>query len=593
MGLFDSNGGRRESRRATVRAARGAASSSRLPAGETAPRLRLRALLALGVLLLAFSAVVGQLLRFGLMGGGPRLRIGFADAPLNAWARPDIVDRNGRLLATDRAVSSLYADPQMVQDVDQAVGKLTSLLPSLDAAELRKALADRSRRFVWLARGLGADEAQAIHGLALPGLGFRPELRRYYPLGSLAGHVLGAVSIDNRGLAGIERMLDETGLVEPARGAERSAARPVRLSLDIGAQHAIAEELRRALQEFKASAAAALVLDARTGEIVAAVSLPAIDPSRPVELLDPARLDRLMAGTFELGSVYKIITIALALDCGIADLDTILDVRHPLRAGPHIIKDPYPQGRPLTVREVFLYSSNVGAGMLALRVGSERQREFLAKLGLLDALRTEAGPVAPPQLPTAWARTETITIAYGHGLAVAPLQFAVAAAAVVNGGEKLAPTFLLRPEAPAQAKAQGERVVAPAVSASLRELMRLGVTHAAGTGRRAEAEGYGVGGKTGTAEMPGRGGYRKKSVISSFLGAFPMEAPRYVTLVLLFEPQGTGETGGRITAGVNAAPVTGRIVERIAPLLRVLPRLVETRRQTPGPRPFDAPPEAQ
>jgi cell division protein FtsI (penicillin-binding protein 3) len=593
MGLFDGNGGRRESRQRAGRVPPGAASSRRLSAGETAPRLRLRGLLALSVLLLAFSAVVGQLLRLGLMGGGTRLRIGFADAPLNAWARPDIVDRNGRLLATDRAVSSLYADPQMVQDVDQAVGKLTSLLPSLDAAELRKALADRSRRFVWLARGLGADEAQAVLGLALPGLGFRPELRRYYPLGSLAGHVLGAVSIDNRGLAGIERMLDEAGLVEPARGAERSAARPVQLSLDIGVQHAVAEELRRALQEFKAAAAAALVLDARTGEIVAAVSLPGIDPNRPVELLDPARLDRLMAGTFELGSVYKILTIALALDCGIADLDTILDVRHPLRAGPHVIKDPYPQGRPLTVREVFLYSSNVGAGMLALKVGSGRQRAFLAKLGLLDALRTEAGPVAPPQLPTVWGRAETITIAYGHGLAVAPLQFALAAAAVVNGGEKLAPTFLLRPEAPAPASSQGERVVAPAVSASLRELMRLGVTHAAGTGRRAEAEGYGVGGKTGTAEMPGRGGYRKKSVISSFLGAFPMEAPRYVTLVLLFEPHGTAETAGHITAGVNAAPVTGRIVKRIAPLLGVLPRLVETRVQTHEARPFDAPPEAQ
>jgi cell division protein FtsI (penicillin-binding protein 3) len=581
MGPFDNNGGEH-------RVAPGCAPTPRPEARKSAPRLRLRAVLALSVLLLAFSTVAAQLLRLGLMGGGARLRIGFADAPLNAWARPDIVDRHGRLLATDRAVSSLYADPQLVQDADQAVEKLAVLLPSLNAAELRKALADRSRRFVWLARGLGADEALGVRALSLPGLGFRPELRRYYPLGTLAGHVLGAVGIDNRGLAGIERMLDEDGLVEPARGAERSAARPVQLALDVGVQYAVAEELRRALHEFKASAAAALVLDVHTGEIVAAVSLPEIDPHRPVELLDPARLDRLTAGTFELGSVYKILTIALALDCGIADLDTVLDVRQPLHAGSYAIKDPYPQGRPLTVREVFLYSSNVGAGMLALQVGSGRQRAFLAKLGLLDALRTEAGPVAPPQLPTAWGRAETITIAYGHGLAVAPLQFAVAAAAIVNGGTKLAPTFLLRTEAP-----PGERVVARAVSSSLRELMRLGVTHAAGTGRRAEAEGYRVGGKTGTAEMPGRGGYRKKSVISSFLGAFPMEAPRYVTLVMLFEPRGTGETAGRITAGINAAPVTGRIVERIAPLLGVLPRLVETRLQTPGPRPFDAPPEAQ
>jgi cell division protein FtsI (penicillin-binding protein 3) len=223
--------------------------------------------------------------------------------------------------------------------------------------------------------------------------------------------------------------------------------------------------------------------------------------------------------------------------------------------------------------------------MLALQVGSERQRAFLAKLGLLETMRTEAGPVAPPQLPGTWGRAETITIAYGHGIAVAPLQFVAAAAAVVNGGERLAPTFLLRTAPPPA----GAHVVTAANSASIRELMRLGVTHAAGTGRRAETEGYGVGGKTGTAEMPGRGGYQEKAVISSFLAAFPMDAPRYVTLVMLFEPQGTGATGGRITAGVNAAPVTARVVERIAPLLGVLPRLVEAH----TPPPFDAPHEAQ
>jgi cell division protein FtsI (penicillin-binding protein 3) len=363
----------------------------------------------------------------------------------------------------------------------------------------------------------------------------------------------------------------------------------VRLALDIGVQHAVAEELRRGLMQFGAAAAVGLVLDARTGEIVAAVSLPEIDPNRPADLLDAELIDRLTNGTFELGSVYKILTIALALELGLADLDTVLDVRQPLRVGRHVIKDHYPQGRPLTVREVFLYSSNVGAGMLALQAGTERQRAFLAKLGLLEPMRTEAGGVAPPQLPDSWGRAETITIAYGHGLAVAPLQFAAAAAAVVNGGEKLTPTLLLRADAPPKA----ERVVSEATSAGLRELMRLGVTHKAGTGRRAEAEGYGVGGKTGTAEMPGRGGYREKSVISSFLGAFPMEAPRYVTLVMLFEPQGTGETRGRITAGVNAAPVTARVVERIAPLLGVLPRLVPAHQAAPGAPAFDAPPEAQ
>jgi cell division protein FtsI (penicillin-binding protein 3) len=488
-------------------------------------------------------------------------------------------------MATDLAAHSLYADPQLIQDLDEAVEKIAAELPSLHAAELRKLLSDRSRRFVWVARGLSPGHAQRIHDLGLPGLGFRTELRRVYPLGSLAGHVLGAVNVDNRGLAGIERMLDDNGLSQPASEAARTAKPPVRLSLDIGAQHAVAEELKRALKQFAAAAAAALVLDVRTGEILVAVSLPELDPSKPAELLDAAKLGRLMAGTFELGSVYKILTIALALEYAIADLDSIYDVRRPLGAGGHIIKDPYPQGRPLTMREIFLYSSNVGSGMLALQAGGDRQRAFLARLGLLGVMRTEAGPVAPPQLPKTWGRTETITIAYGHGLAVAPLQFAAAVAAVVNGGEKLAPTFLARADAPGPA----ERVLAAATSASLRELMRLGVTHAAGTGRRAEAEGYGVGGKTGTAEMPGRNGYREKAVVASFLGAFPMEAPRYLTFVLLFEPQGTPETGDRITAGVNAAPVTARIVERIAPILGVLPRLVEAR----TPPPFDAPEQAQ
>jgi cell division protein FtsI (penicillin-binding protein 3) len=554
--------------------------------------LRMRALLALTVLLLAFAAVAAQLVRLALP-SAPRLRITMAEAAPTTWARPDIVDRNGRLMATDRAVNSLFADPHIILDLDEVIEKVTAVLPGINAGELRKTLADRSRRFVWLARGLSPREAQTVHELGLPGLGFRTELRRYYPLGPLAGHALGAVSIDNRGLAGIERMLDDEGLAEPARGAERNLRPAVRLALDIGVQHAVAAELRRALQQFGAAAAVGLVLDARTGEIVAAVSLPEIDPNRAADLLDPELLDRLTNGTFELGSVYKILTIALALEHGLVDLDTVLDVRQPLRVGSHVIKDHYPQGRPLTVREIFLYSSNVGAGMLALQAGTERQRAFLAKLGLLEPLRTEAGPVAPPQLPDSWGRAETITIAYGHGLAVAPLQFAAAAAAVVNGGEKLTPTLLLRADAPPKA----DRVVREATSASLRELMRLGVTHKAGTGRRAEAEGYGVGGKTGTAEMPGRGGYREKAVISSFLGAFPMEAPRYVTLVMLFEPQGTGETGGRITAGVNAAPVTARIVERIAPQLGVLPRLVQAHAATSGTPagtpPFDALQEAQ
>jgi cell division protein FtsI (penicillin-binding protein 3) len=532
-------------------------------------RLRQRMLAVFGAILLAFALIAGQLIRLGLKGGG-EVRITLAEPLARSWARPDIVDRQGRLLATDVGVHSLYADPLLVSDLDETVEKLTVALPGRDLADLRRALGDRSRRFVWIARGLSPRLAQRVHDLGLPGLYFRTELRRVYPLGALAGHLVGTVNTDNKGLAGLERMLDETGRVEAVQGPSRAPKPPLRLALDVGVQHALTEELKQAVTRYAAAAAAGLVLDAASGELLAGVSLPQVDPLRPAEWLDPARADRLSAGTFELGSIFKAVTVAMALEAGIADLDKVYDVRQPLVAGTYTIKDPYPQGRPLSVRDIFLHSSNVGAGMLALESGAERQRAFLARLGLTEPIRTEAGPVAPPQLPKTWGRIETITVGYGHGLAVAPLQFAAAVAALVNGGNRVVPT-LLAPGAKDQPQ-QAVRLVSSETSARLREIMRLNVTNAGGTGRHAEAAGYRIGGKTGTAEMPGRGGYREKSVISSFVGAFPMDAPKYVVLVSLFEPQ-TGEAGaGHITAGANAAPATARIVERIAPLLGVLPR---------------------
>jgi cell division protein FtsI (penicillin-binding protein 3) len=338
---------------------------------------------------------------------------------------------------------------------------------------------------------------------------------------------------------------------------------------------------------YKAPAAAALVLDVASGEVLASVSLPEADPSRPADWLDPEKADRLSGGTYELGSVFKMVTVAMALEDGIATLDKVYDVRQPLTLGGYTIRDLHAAGRPLSVRDIFLHSSNVGAGMMALEDGADRQRAFLSRLGLLETMHTQAGLVAPPQTPKSWGKTETATIGYGHGFSVAPLQFAAAAAALVNGGRKVTPTFFAHTDE----DTPGEQLVSPATSAALREIMRLNVTNASGTGKRAEAEGYRVGGKTGTAEMPGRGGYQEKSVISSFVAAFPMDAPRYLTYVLLFEPRPTEASHEHITAGTNAAPTTGRIVARIAPLLGVLPRLVETRTSAAGV--FDAPSAAQ
>lgn len=523
-------------------------------------------------LLLALAAVAGQLLRLALSARGD-IRTSMAEPVARTFARPDITDRHGRLIATDISAPSLYSDPAVILDVDEAVEKLLATLPGLDEPELRRTLRDRSRRFAWIRRGLTPIEAQRVHELGLPGLSFRREPKRVYPSGPLAGHVVGSVNIDNRGLGGIERFIDEQQGLDLVSGAVVSRLKPVRLSIDLGVQHAVADELEAAISRYQAQAAAAVVMDADTGEIISAVSLPSVDPGRPTDLLDSRRTDRLQGGVYELGSIFKALTIAMALEDGTATLDKLYDVTAPLEIGRHKITDLHPSRRPLSVRDIFIHSSNVGAGMLALEGGSDRQQVFLSELGLLHPMRTQAGPVAAPLKPQRWDRIETVTISYGHGLAVAPVQFVAAAASLLNGGFRVTPTLLAHqdplPERP--------RIVSAATSAALRELMRLNVTSAHGTGRRAEVPGYRVGGKTGTAEMPGVGGYQAKSVIASFFAAVPMEQPRYVMLVSLFEPHGTPETRGQITAGVNAAPVTGRIIQRIGPILGLLPRRLDAR----------------
>lgn len=528
----------------------------------------------------AFLIVAGQLVRLAVRGQSEPVTT-LSQAVSTGLARPDIVDRNGRLLASDVEVPSLYADPALVLDRDEVAEKLARVLPDLDEAEVRRLLADRTRRFVWLRRGLSPRVAQEIHDLGLPGLAFRRELRRVYPAGRLAGHVIGAVNVDNRGIAGLERHLDQMGAVDSVHGATLTGRAPLRASLDLGVQHALDDELTEAIGRFEAKGAAGLVLDVRTGEVLAAQSLPGVDPARPGEFLDAARQDKLFGAVYELGSIMKLVTVAMALDGGHATADTVLDVRQPLEAGRYTIRDAHPAGRPLTVGEIFVRSSNVGSGLLALAAGAERQQAFLARLGLTSAAETEAGAVAAPLLPgppspaagadrEPWGRIETITLAYGHGIAVAPLGFAAAAASLVNGGIGVAPTFLRRlgPDAGAVPR---ERVVSAATSGTLSELLRRNVTDPGGTGRLADVPGYRIGGKTGTAELPARGGYRETAVISSFLAAFPTDRPRYVALLMLFEPKPTSAARGQRTAGANAAPTAGRLVARIAPLLGIMP----------------------
>src|SRR5690606_37854344 len=358
-----------------------------------------------------------------------------------SYWRPDIVDRNGRLLATDIEAPTLYADPALIIDVDELVEHLVEVFPEFDASELRRSLSDRDRRYVRLKRGISPATAQRIHNFGLPGLGFRNEPKRIYPNGALAGHVLGHVDIDNKGTSGIERFIDDEVGIEAVHSGAPGALQPFRVSLDISVQHAVEDELRAAVRQYSAKGAAGVILDVDTGEVLAAVSLPQVDPADRMQSLDPDRLDKLADGVYELGSIFKTITVAMALEAGTADLERIYDVRVPLQVGRYTIRDPYPVGRPLTVGEIFVHSSNVGAGMLALELGAERQRESLARFGLTDPIRSELGAIAAPKLPRHWGKAETITIAYGHGIAVAPLQFAATAASLVNGGLRVTPTF--------------------------------------------------------------------------------------------------------------------------------------------------------
>ena len=523
-----------------------------------------------GLTALAFLAVTVQLVRLAMQAPA-HVRAQAAEPVVATFTRPDMVDRKGRLLATDLQAFSLFADPARVVDADEVAEKLGRIFVESSIPELRTLLGDRTRRFVWIRRGLSPALAQRIHDLGLPGLAFRAEPRRTYPQGRMAGHVLGSVSTDNRGLSGIEQHIDDTlGLVSGLAGDVLRP--PVVLTLDIGVQHALEEELALAIAQYRASGAAGVILDVTNGEVLAAASQPDIDPARASESLDRERIDRLHVATYELGSVFKALTIAMALDAGLVRPDTVLDVRMPLQAGRYLIRDLHPSGRPLTVREIFVQSSNVGAGMIAQLAGAERFKAFLKRAGIDAPLRTEVSAVAQTRLPQRWGDAELVTISYGHGLAVAPLQFAAAGAALVNGGMAVRPTFVRAIPGTVAPHAEASRVLSPEASAAIREMMRRTVTQPNGTGRRADVAGFEVGGKTGTAEMAGPGGYRAKSVVASFLAAFPMRAPRFLVLVTLIEPSPGADTGGGITAGLNAAPVAGRIIARAGNLLTMLVR---------------------
>jgi cell division protein FtsI (penicillin-binding protein 3) len=527
----------------------------------------------IGLAIIAFTAVysiiAARLVMFALASNSHAThRVVSSDAI--ATARPDILDRNGIVLATDVRVPSLYAEPRRLIDIDDAVERLTAGLPDLDGAELRERVSSK-RGFVWLRRDITPEQQREIYRQGLPGIGFLNENKRDYPDGAEISHLIGHVNIDNQGIAGIEKWLDGQGLaaLHMAGLATDRLQNPVELAVDLRVQHALHEELAAARTKFGALAAAGLVLNVRTGEVLAMVSEPDYDPNNPREALDPSRINRLTTGVFEMGSTFKAFTVAMALDSGKATLKSTFDARMPLHMGRFDIHDFEAQHRVLSVPEIFTYSSNIGAARMALAIGVDGHKAFLKKIGQLDRLRTELPESAEPIVPKRWVNLNTATIAFGHGLSVAPLQAAMGVAALMNGGTLIPPTFLKRSEAEAQAL--GRRVIKPETSAIMRYLMRLNVER--GTAAKADVPGYYIGGKTGTADKVVNGRYSKAKVLTDFIAVLPADRPRYVLLIMLDEPHATPETHGFTTSGWNAVPTGGAVVARIAPLLGIAPRM--------------------
>ena len=505
--------------------------------------------LAAGLCAAAFSIIVARLFEVMVFGAGVA---GGADAtPARQPMRADFVDRIGVLIARDLPVSDLYASPAAFWDINEAATGLAKVTGA-DAKRLKELFAEK-RGYVLVRRGLSPDIRDGVMRLGLPGLTFEKAYRRYYPAGRILSHAVGQVDPDDNGVSGLELGLDNL-----VRGRDE----PLELSFDMRVQYVLEHEMRETVRTFSAKAAGGLVLDVRTGEVLALASLPNYEPNTRSMVPGDSIRNRLTQDVYELGSIFKIFAFAQAIDEKTVSLSEQINIGRPLKFGRHTINDFTNHGSSLPVPMVFAESSNIGTAQIALRAGTARQQNFLRRMGLLDGLKTELPEMASPLYPRRWNEVETVTISYGQGISVNPLAFAAAAAAVVNGGTLIRPTFLKNPE-----PQKGERVISEAASQSMRDLMRLVVTD--GTGSKAAVPGYEVGGKTGTADKPVNGSYARSLRLSSFTGVFPMSQPQYLVFVMIDEPKGTKASFGFATGGWTAAPAVGRVISRIAPLLGV------------------------
>jgi cell division protein FtsI (penicillin-binding protein 3) len=524
--------------------------------GDVQELARQRLVVASALFAMVFCAVGLRMAWVSLLRDGtePTQRMAARGGTIQS-ERADIVDRNGVVLATSVPVMSAFVNPHLLLDPPEAARKIVAVLPEFKYEDMKEKLeADKS--FVWIKRGLSPREHFLVNRLGIPGLEFQAEERRIYPQGQTGAHIVGYASIDNSGLAGVERYFDQ----------RLQSGEAVQLSIDLRLQRMVEDEISKAVQKFSAIGATAIVMDVTNGEVLALASLPTYDANKAKTITNEALFNRATLGVYEQGSTFKIFNTAMALDSGKITMTSVFDATSPIKIDRFTINDDHPQRRPLTVPEIFKYSSNIGSAKMAADViGPEAQKAFFDKIGFLKPLTTQLPELAGPLWPRHWVRINTMTIAYGHGISVTPLHLATGSSAIVNGGILYPPSFVKR----SANSDPGKRVIQTKTSQWMRQLLRLNVVE--GTGKNADVKGYEVGGKTGTAEKPSRGGYRQKALISSFVGMFPMSEPKFLVVVSLDEPHGTKETGGYATGGMVSAPSVKTIIENIISLYGILP----------------------
>ncbi len=522
-------------------------------------------------LVIGFGLVGGRLVQLGMVETDQTIEGQTRDS-IQA-SRPPILDRNGLEMAVDIRVPSLFAEPRRIVDVEEAVRKLRTVLPNLEENWLRNRLTG-DKGFVWVQRELTPAVQDQVMRLGIPGVDFITESKRFYPAMSEAAHILGSTNVDNQGIAGIERHMDRESiaLLQELGLARGNALTPVELSVDMRAQHVMHDQLVDAMTRYQAIAAAGVMMDVHTGEIIALASVPDFNPNEPATALVKDTFNRITSGIFEPGSTFKTITLAGALDSGAVRVTDQFDARYGIRFGRFTIDDFHGKHRILSLPEVYKYSSNIGTIRIMQAMGKENFRAFLSRMKFDERVEFELPEMRVPTVPKDFSEVGAATASFGHGLSISPLHLVTSYAAFVNGGNYVPPTLYKREMA--EAEPLYERVISEQTSDIMRYLMRLNALEGSGSQMNKAAQGYRAGGKTGTAEKVVDGRYSSSKVTNFFASAFPLDNPRYAIVIMVDEPKAENPQSGT-TAGWNAGAITGRIIQRVAPMLGVAPDFSE------------------